>query len=532
MIWVGMIDGSYKHAFYQETTMPNFNASLFNDLKNLRRHNHRAELIEQSLKLKHANLGPNGELIIDTRPHTGRSADDKYIVKNAETEKNVWWENNIKVMNGETFDKLTQKILEYYKQKDQIFTTEQSMGSSDHIALGVKVFSPMPSAILFSEYMFKDKTTNIFDTYYVLHAPDMDITPEEFGVRAKTVIVTCFERKTTLVIGTKYSGEIKKSMFSILNYLLPTKNILPMHSGANLSKRGDSYVFFGLSGTGKTTLSTDTETLIIGDDEHGLSPEGVFNFEGGCYAKTYKLGADTEPEIYAASTRFGSYLENVYFDKNKYQVDFFNGSETENGRSSYPLEFLPERVVDSKGPIPKDIFFLSADAFGVLPPLSRLTPELAEKYFVLGYTAKLAGTEIGVKSPKATFSPCFGAPFMLRHPTVYANILKEYLKKYKINVWLVNTGWYGGEFGVGERFPLKVTRDLIRAVQNHELDHDLTPDHFEKDEMFGFYIPKKVRSIDANLLNPKRAWKNAEDYQNKAKELHNSFESQIKKFFN
>lgn len=509
-----------------------FNAAPFTSLKNLIIHRHRAELIERSLQMKHAILGSNGELIIDTRPHTGRSADDKYIVKNTETEKTIWWENNIKEMNDDTFDKLTQKIYEYYKIKESIFTTEKSMGSSDHIALGVKVFSPMPSAILFSEYMFKNKIDKVFDTYYVLHAPDLEINPEEFGVRSKTIIATCFERKTTIIIGTKYSGEIKKSMFSILNYLLPSKNILPMHSGANLSKKGDSYVFFGLSGTGKTTLSTDTETLIIGDDEHGLSPEGVFNFEGGCYAKTYKLGQETEPEIYNASSRFGSYLENVFFDKEKYQVDFFNGTETENGRSSYPLEFLPERVKDSKGPIPKDIFFLSADAFGVLPPLSKLTPELAEKYFVLGYTAKLAGTEIGIKSPKATFSPCFGAPFMLRHPTVYANILKEYLQKYKINVWLVNTGWYGGEFGVGERFPLKITRDLIRSVQNHELDHALNPEHFEKDELFGFYIPKKVRSIDANLLNPKRAWKNAHDYQTKSKELHLSFEAQIKKFFN
>lgn len=512
--------------------MPTFNATPFSDLKNLKIHQHRSELIEHSLKLNHAHLGPNGELIIDTRPHTGRSADDKYIVKNNETEKNVWWENNIKEMSGETFDKLVHKIYQYYTQKNQIYTTEQSMGSSEHIALGVKVYSPMPSAILFSEYMFKDKNAKVFDNYFVLHAPDLEIDPSEFNVRSSTVIVTCFERKTTLIIGTKYSGEIKKSMFSILNYLLPTKNILPMHSGANLSKNGDSYVFFGLSGTGKTTLSTDTETLIIGDDEHGLSSEGIFNFEGGCYAKTFKLGKDTEPEIYAASSRFGSYLENVFFDKKNYQIDFFNGSETENGRSSYPLEFLPERVVDGKGPIPKDIFFLSADAFGVLPPLSKLTPELAEKYFVLGYTAKLAGTEIGIKSPKATFSPCFGAPFMLRHPTTYANILKEYLEKYKINVWLVNTGWFGGEFGVGERFPLKITRDLIRAVQNHELDFELSPEHFEKDEIFGFYIPKKVRSIDTQILNPKRAWKNANDYHTKATDLFNSFETQFKKFFN
>ncbi len=504
----------------------------FSSLSNIYVHHHRAELIQHSLQMKHAHLGPNGELIIDTRPHTGRSADDKYIVKNSATENSIWWENNIRVMDGITFDKLTQKIFEYYTSKDKIFTTDQSMGSSDHIALGVKVYSPMPSAILFSEYMFKEKTNNIFDSYSVYHAPDLEIVPEEFGLRSKTVIATCFERKATLIIGSKYSGEIKKSMFSILNYLLPTKNILPMHSGANLSKRGDSYVFFGLSGTGKTTLSTDTETLIIGDDEHGLSPEGVFNFEGGCYAKTFKLGADTEPEIFAASTRFGSYLENVFFDTKNYKVDFFNGSETENGRSSYPLEFLPERVKESKGPIPKDIFFLSADAFGVLPPLSKLTPDLAEKYFVLGYTAKLAGTEIGVKSPKATFSPCFGAPFMLRHPTAYANILREYLLKYNINVWLVNTGWYGGEFGVGERFPLKITRDLIRAVQNHELDFDLTSDSFEKDEMFGFYIPKKVRNIDQNILNPKRAWKNSSEYNTKAKELLLSFENQIKKFFN
>lgn len=521
-----------KIVFFRSKSMTSIQNKIQSLIQKIKPHHHHAELIEKTLQLNLGKLGPHGELMIDTRPHTGRSAEDKYVVKTPTTEKTVWWENNIREMSPELFDKLTNIILDDMASKKEIFTTEKSLGSKSHIALGVRVLSPYPSAILFSEYMFKEKTDGVFDTYYILHAPELQINPEELGVRSKTVIVTCFEKKMTLIIGTKYSGEIKKSMFSILNYLLPTKNVLPMHSGANLTPKNDSYVFFGLSGTGKTTLSTDTETLIIGDDEHGLSPEGVFNFEGGCYAKTYKLGKETEPEIFDASSRFGSYLENVYFDKDKYVIDFFNGSETENGRSSYPLSFIPKRVESSNGPIPKDIFFLSADAFGVLPPLAKLSTEEAQKYFVLGYTAKLAGTEIGVKSPKATFSPCFGAPFMLRHPTEYAKILKEYLEKYKINVWLVNTGWYGGAYGEGERFPLKITRDLIRAVQSHELDLPLTNDHFEKDEIFGFYVPKKVRAIDTKILSPKQAWKNPEAYQAKALELKNSFDNQLKKFFN
>ncbi len=500
-------------------------------LANINRTNNTNFLIEKSIQMKIASLGPNGELLVDTYPHTGRSADDKYVVKNKATVEKVWWENNLKPMSDEVFQALSEDVLSYLKEKEEIFYIERSIGSKDHISLGVEVYSPYPSAILFSKNMFKAKNETNFDQYKVLHAPDLKIDFKKYGLRSETCVVTCFEKKTTLVIGTKYSGEIKKSMFSILNFLLPDKNVLPMHSGANLGKDNSSFVFFGLSGTGKTTLSTDTETEIIGDDEHGLSETGVFNFEGGCYAKTFKLSKETEPEIYSASTRFASYLENVYYDKELNQLDFFNGSQTENGRSSYPLEFIEKRVLNGAGPIPKDIFFLSADAFGILPPLAKLTPELAEQYFVLGYTAKLAGTEIGIKSPKATFSPCFGAPFMLRHPTVYSALLKNYLNKYQINVWLVNTGWFGGEFGVGERFPLKITRDLIRAVQNHELNYTINSENFKKDDIFGFYIPKKVRSIDQNILFPLKAWKNEAEYLSKAHDLKKRFDQELKKFF-
>ncbi len=488
------------------------------------------DLIDKTIEMKLGALGARGELLINTFPHTGRSADDKYVVKTKTTENSIWWENNIHSMTPETFLKLEEKVFNHFKNKKEIFSTRRNIGSENHIALGIDVYSTFPYSIMFSEYMFKSPSKNVFDEYLILHAPDLEIDPKEFGLRSKVVISTCFERKITIIIGTKYSGEIKKSMFSILNFLLPEKKVLPMHSGANLTPRNESFIFFGLSGTGKTTLSTDIETKLIGDDEHGLAPEGVFNFEGGCYAKTFKLGADTEPDIYKASTRKGSFLENVYFDNTKNDIDFFNGTETENGRSSYPLDFIPNRVPSAAGPVPKDIFFLSADAFGVLPPLARLTSDLAKKYFILGYTAKLAGTEIGIKTPKATFSPCFGAPFMLRHPAVYAALLEEYVNKYNIRVWLVNTGWHGGAFGEGERFPLKITRDLIRAVQNHELPDDLSSPSYQYDEIFEFYTPKKVRDINPKILSPINDWKSSDLYISKARELKTSFDDQLKKF--
>jgi phosphoenolpyruvate carboxykinase (ATP) len=363
------------------------------------------------------------------------------------------------------------------------------------------------------------------DIYKIIHAPHYLLDPKKYGTRSETVIVTCFKEKTTIIVGTFYAGEIKKSMFSIMNFLLPDLGILPMHSGANQNSNQESFVFFGLSGTGKTTLSADEGLQLIGDDEHGLSDKGVFNFEGGCYAKTFKLGAETEPAIYAASTQYSSFLENVKLSEDRSTIDFFDDSLTENGRSSYPLDFIENRVVTGKGTVPKHIFYLSADAFGVLPPVSLLTPEQAMDYFVLGYSAKLAGTEIGIKSPQATFSACFGAPFMLRHPSVYSQLLKNYMTKYQIKIWLINTGWYGGSYGTGSRFPLKVTRNIIRAVQAGKLDKAT----FTQDEIFNLSIPEKVDFVDSAVLLPRNAWSNKDEYLTTARKLATSFQEQLVK---
>lgn len=485
------------------------------------------KLIEKAVELKMAKFSKDGSLVIKTGKHTGRSAGDKYVVKSPKTEKTVWWENSIKPMTAENFAALKNKVTNYLNNQENLFITERSVGAHPSHNLGLRVISPSPTHILFSNHLFREKMKDLSSSdFTILHAPHLVIDPKEFGTVSETVITTCFDTNTTIIIGTAYAGEIKKSMFCILNYLLPEKKILPMHSGANKSLAGDVSVFFGLSGTGKTSLSTDEGTLLIGDDEHGLSSDGVFNFEGGCYAKTYQLSEENEPGIYKATNRFGALCENVVLDENTGVIDFSSKAISENGRSSYPLEFVGGIEKSSRGGIPKHMFFLSADAFGILPPVSKLTKEQAMFYFVLGYTAKLAGTEIGVQSPSATFSCCFGAPFMLRHPEEYAQLLGEFLDKYEINVWLINTGWTGGPYGVGHRFPIKTTREIIRAIQADKLNNNA----FESDPIFGLNIPLEVQGINKEVLWPQKSWNNASEYENKANELALSFHKQMKKF--
>lgn len=484
-----------------------------------------ALLMEKALQNREGSLGPDGELIVLTGKHTGRSANDKYVVVNEQSESKIWWENNINKMDQSTFDRLKKDVTAFLKTKDVIYCTDRSIGSENHYALGIDFQSPRASAALFTTYMFKECGQKTNDTYQILHAPDFRLDPSEYNTKSETVIVTCFKTKCTIIVGTFYAGEIKKSMFSIMNFLLPDIGVLPMHSGANQSANKESFVFFGLSGTGKTTLSADEGLDLIGDDEHGLSDKGVFNFEGGCYAKTFKLAADTEPAIYKASTKFGSFLENVKLLEDHSKIDFFDDSITENGRSSYPLSFIEERVKSGEGSIPKHVFYLSADAFGVLPPVSLLEPEQAMEYFVLGYSAKLAGTEIGVKVPSATFSACFGAPFMLRHPTVYSSLLREMMSKHKIKIWLINTGWYGGAYGVGQRFPLKITRNIIRQIQQGKLD-DVK---FAKEDIFGLSVPEAVDGVEAKILNPKNAWSDQAEYVAAARKLEESFRAQLVK---
>ncbi|WP_413290223.1 phosphoenolpyruvate carboxykinase (ATP) [Bdellovibrio sp. HCB337] len=487
---------------------------------------HKSFLMQKALSKKQAELGPHGELIVATGSHTGRAADDKYVVHTETTEKTIWWENNLKPMGEEVFDRLYQDILAYLYELPELFLTHRSIGKANHYALNIEFLSEMPAAALFTQYMFKSKQAFAHEDFKIIHAPFFEVDPFKYGTRSDTVIATSFDKKCVIIAGTQYAGEIKKSMFSVMNYLAPEQGILPMHAGANQNSDGECFAFFGLSGTGKTTLSTDQGTSLIGDDEHGISDRGLFNFEGGCYAKTHRLSAANEPDIYKACTRFGSYLENVKFDHDNREVDFYDASITENGRASYPLEFIEDRVSIGEGKVPKDIFFLTADAFGVLPPISSLTLQQAVDYFILGYTAKVAGTEMGVKAPKATFSPCFGAPFMLRHPMEYAELFANYAKKYDIRIWLVNTGWYGGPYGKGERFPINITREIVRAIQNHEvLEEDL-----QEEPVFGLRIPNQVRDIPSRFLNPAKAWPSEADYLKAARNLQASFELQLGKF--
>lgn len=486
-------------------------------------------LIKKTVELGQGVLGKHGELVVNTLPFTGRAAKDRYVVMNAITKDKIWWENNINAMTPENFEKLRIKVVEYLNKSKNLFISENSVGAHPKHNLGVRVISERPTAILFSHYLFR-KMERPFakKDFHILHAPLLELNPADFGMKTKTIIVTCFERNLTIIVGTLYSGEIKKSMFSVLNFIVPDENVFPMHAGANEGPNGDVSVFFGLSGTGKTTLSTDEDRKLIGDDEHGLSDEGVFNFEGGCYAKTYKLSKEAEPDIYEASTRPGSFLENVVIDEKTGEIDFNDKSHSENGRSAYPMDFIKNIKKSAVGGIPQNIFFLTADAFGCLPPVSKLSKEQAMYYFVLGYTAKLAGTEVGVVEPQATFSPCFGAPFMLRHPSVYAKLLGHYIEKYKIQVWLINTGWSGGPYGVGERFPIKITRQIIRSIQKTGLKGFV----MQKDPIFKLEIPNEIPGVDSSALNPRNTWKNAQDYDKKATEMAKSFEKAISKFGN
>ena len=485
-------------------------------------------LVGHTVKRGIGNLTKDGSLVVLTGKHTGRSAKDKYVVKSPKTRESIWWENNINEMTPETFQQLKGAITEHFNQEGRdVYTTERSVGSDKEYSIGVRVVSTHPNHILFSNYLFRGPSSEKYnEEFLILHAPEFQADTKKFGTKSETVITTCFDTNTTLICGTLYAGEIKKSMFAVMNYVLPSMKILPMHSGASMLPNKETSVFFGLSGTGKTTLSTDKGSLLIGDDEHGLSDGGIFNFEGGCYAKTYKLAKDTEPDIYAASSRFGSLLENVVVNERTGSPDFFDKSISENGRSSYPLTFIGDIIKSARGDVPKHIFFLCADAFGVLPPVARLTQEQAMFYFVLGYTAKLAGTEIGVVEPQATFSPCFGAPFMLRKPNTYAELLGHYLKKHGIQVWLINTGWTAGPYGQGHRFPIHVTREIIRAIQHDELVNTT----FDRDGVFGFDIPHHVRDVPTSMLHPRGGWERSEKYDEEAKKLAASFHKQVKNF--
>jgi len=481
-----------------------------------------APLYEQAIKRSEGLLAKDGPFVTTTGKHTGRSANDKFIVANATSKDTVWWGKVNRPIAQEKFDGLHRKMLKHFAGKD-VFIQDLWGGSDENYRLAVRVVTETAWHSLFAKTMLIEGTgeerKNFKPQFTILHAPSFKADPKADGTNSETVVTIDFEKRLVLIGGTAYAGEIKKSVFSILNFLLPETGVMPMHCSANIGHEGDVAIFFGLSGTGKTTLSADPSRTLIGDDEHGWSDKYVFNFEGGCYAKMIRLSEEAEPEIYATTRMFGTILENVVMDPVTRVLDLDDATLAENTRGAYPLSSIPNTSKENRGGLPKNIIMLTADAFGVLPPIARMTPEQAMYHFLSGYTAKVAGTEIGVKEPQATFSTCFGAPFMPRHPSVYGNLLRKKIAEGKVNCWLVNTGWTGGEYGVGNRMPIKVTRALLHSA----LDGSLLKAPMRVDENFGLEVPKEVPGVPTAILNPRETWADRAAYDRKAKILVSQF---------
>ncbi len=482
-----------------------------------------APLIEQAVRRGEGVLAKDGPLVVATGKHTGRSANDKFIVRDAETEATVWWGKTNKGMTPEHFAALKADFMTALGQKSTLFVQDLFGGSQPEHRVRVRVINEFAWHNLFIRTLLvrpdAADLAGFEPEYTIIDLPSFRADPARHGTRSETVIAVNFSEKLILIGGTAYAGEMKKSVFGILNYLLPAKGVMPMHCSANIGPGGDTAVFFGLSGTGKTTLSADASRTLIGDDEHGWSDTAVFNFEGGCYAKMIRLSPEAEPEIYATTKRFGTVLENVVIDPVTRELDFDDNSLAENSRGAYPIEFIPNASEKNLGPVPRNMIFLTADAYGVLPPIAKLTPDQAMYHFLSGYTARVAGTEIGVTEPDATFSTCFGAPFMPRHPSVYGNLLKERIAKGGVDCWLVNTGWTGGKYGVGQRMPIKATRALLNAA----LDGSLNDAEFRVDPNFGFKVPVAVPGVDSAILDPRSTWPDAADYDATARKLVGQF---------
>jgi phosphoenolpyruvate carboxykinase (ATP) len=489
-----------------------------------------APLVEAAIANGEGHLAKDGPLVVATGKHTGRSASDKFIVRDAETESTVWWGKTNVAMTPEHFATLKADFFAALGEKSKLYVADLFGGSQAEYRVNVRVITEFAWHNLFIRTLLvrpeAAELSSFAPEYTIIDLPSFRADPAKHGCRTETVIAVNFTEKLILIGGTSYAGEMKKSVFGILNYLLPVKGVMPMHCSANIGPKGDTAVFFGLSGTGKTTLSADASRTLIGDDEHGWSDTAVFNFEGGCYAKMINLSAEAEPEIFATSKRFGTVLENVVMDPETRELDFDDNTLAENSRGSYPIDFIPNASKDNLGPVPQNIIFLTADAYGVLPPISRLTPEQAMYHFLSGYTARVAGTEIGVTEPSATFSTCFGAPFMPRHPSVYGNLLKERIAKGGVTCWLVNTGWTGGKYGVGSRMPIKVTRGLLNAA----LDGSLNSATFRTDANFGFEVPVEVPGIDSKILDPRATWADGAAYDETAAKLVKQFVDNFTQF--
>ncbi|MBB4601751.1 phosphoenolpyruvate carboxykinase (ATP) [Hymenobacter luteus] len=489
-----------------------------------------AELVEEALRRGEGTLTDTGALMADTGAFTGRSPKDRFVVKDANTQDSVWWGDINIPFDADKFDQLHQKMVQYLEDKE-IYVRDAYAGANPTYELKLRVVNELAWHNLFCYNMFLRPTegadTSWTPDFSIICAPGFEADPAVDGTRQKNFAILNFTKKMILIGGTGYAGEMKKGIFGVLNYLLPhERETLSMHCSANVGKNGDTAIFFGLSGTGKTTLSADPNRGLIGDDEHGWTPDaGIFNFEGGCYAKVIDLSAEKEPEIWNA-IKFGSIVENTRFVPGTHTVDYANKSVTENTRTAYPINYIPNAIEPSVADAPKNIFFLTADAFGVLPPISKLDKSHAMYHFMSGYTAKVAGTEMGVTEPQTTFSACFGAVFLPLHPTKYAEMLGKKMDENEVNVWLVNTGWTGGSYGVGSRMKLSYTRAMITAALNGELD-DVT---FHKHPIFGVEIPAAVPGVPTEILDARDTWADKEEYDRTATDLAHKFVANFKKY--
>jgi len=487
------------------------------------------QLYEEAIKRNEGYISYQGPLVVTTGEFTGRSPKDKFIVKEPSSEQHIDWGSVNQPFSIKHFDRLLTDMLEYFEGRDA-FVQDLYAGADPKYRLSVRVITEGAWWNLFARNMFIRPLAEELDSFEpgftVIQAPGFSASSETHGTSSKTFIVVNFAKKMVLIGGTEYAGEIKKSIFSVMNYLLPLQGVLPMHCSANEGPAGDTALFFGLSGTGKTTLSSDSTRSLIGDDEHGWSDDGVFNFEGGCYAKVIRLSPTGEPEIFQTTRRFGTILENVVVDPDSRRLDLDDDSLTENTRSSYPISQIPNASTSGMSGHPQNVIFLTADAFGVMPPISRLTREQAMYHFLSGYTAKVAGTERGLKEPQATFSTCFGAPFLPMHPSVYADLLGHKIDQHGVNVWLVNTGWTGGPYGEGSRMSLAHTRAMIHAILEGKLDDLAT----QQEPYFGLSIPVHVPDVPDKVLDPRQTWSNKEEYDTKAKHLASLFRENFKQY--
>lgn len=489
-------------------------------------------LYEEIIFRNEARLSADGPIVVKTGKWTARAASDKYIVKEESTEKNIWWGQYNRPYSLEKFNSLLMRV-QAYAQGEEFFVQDCYAGADPDYRLPIRVITEKAWHSLFARNMFlctndKDTLKKFTPEFTVLCVPGFRVDPRVDGTSTETAIIINFSQRIAIIANTLYGGEIKKSVFTVLNFLLTFQDVLPMHCSANVGDSGDVALFFGLSGTGKTTLSADPKRKLIGDDEHGWGPNGVFNFEGGCYAKVIRLSAEHEPQIYACTQRFGTILENVVYDPVTRKIDLDDDSLTENTRASYPLEFIPNIVPEKMARShPKNIIFLTCDASGVLPPIARLNPNQAQYHFISGYTSKIAGTELGLGiEPQITFSACFGAPFMVRQPFEYARMLSERMTKHKAQCWLVNTGWVGGRFGVGKRISIRHTRNLLNAALDGKLDNV----EYRKDKLFGFEVPLSCPDVPQDVLDPSTSWGNKDEYWKKYDALAARFIENFKLF--